>query len=79
MSFDQLLKKQTQKLSPLEMKLVSGGLMGTCGILLPHGGVACNLSQEEAEGTADLLSVDGNVAYWCCESCASNGGSASYC
>lgn len=62
-------------LSREEMRKVKGG--GSCGFKVPNGlqhGVNCNLSKAEAQSFASRYG-----GYWCCQSCASNGGSASYC
>lgn len=60
-------------LSRDEMKKVVGGY-GTCGVNIPGFGAFCGMSRREAFSTATA-----NGAYWCCDSCRGNGGSASYC
>ena len=55
-----------------------GGSSGSCGWKNPEGNgsanVRCNISKDEAKSLFN--NWGGN---WCCESCASNGGTASYC
>lgn len=61
-------------LSKDQMRMMSGG--GTCGYTtgVEGGGIWCGLSKETA-----MLAQSNYGGYWCCDSCASNGGSASYC
>lgn len=51
---------------------------GTCGYRQPNPGgfesVICGISKSQA---ISFASSEGG--YWCCDSCGSNGGSASYC
>jgi hypothetical protein len=54
----------------------SGVTSGTCGLRKSNGETHCSMSRQEAEGWANHY---GSGNYWCCDSCASNGGSASYC
>lgn len=58
-------------LSRDEMRKVVGGY-GTCGVKISGG--FCGMSRWEAQRIAAQ-----NHTYWCCDSCASDGGSASYC
>jgi hypothetical protein len=70
------LKLNSEKmLSHNELVSFRGG-SGTCGLKKSNGEIICGLSMAEAEGWANHFGA-GN--YWCCDSCASNGGSASYC
>jgi hypothetical protein len=59
-------------LSRDEMKKVVGGY-GTCGVRIGSQSW-CGMSSWQTQSVAAQ-----NGAYWCCDSCASNGGSASYC
>ncbi|WP_375580094.1 hypothetical protein ABWH96_03230 [Marivirga tractuosa] len=59
-------------LSRDEMKNITAG-SGTCGYRDADGYGYCNLSKNEAQFFAEA------GGYWCCDSCASNGGGASYC
>jgi hypothetical protein len=62
-------------LSKNQLKQIMGGY--SCGYKnYRTGQVMCNLSQAEAQHMASAWS---SGAYWCCASCASNGGGASYC
>ena len=60
-----------------QLKTVFGGYgppgSGTCGYRNDMG-VICGLSKEVAMEQVTLFG-----GYWCCGSCASNGGPASYC
>lgn len=58
----------------ITIKAGSGG--GTCVLKKSNGEVVCGISMAEASGWANYY---GSGNYWCCDSCASNGGSASYC
>ncbi|MBY5959208.1 hypothetical protein KUV50_13730 [Membranicola marinus] len=58
-----------------QLKMILGGYGGSCGYIDNNGNEMCGLSQAEARHMAE--GIPGY--YWCCESCASNGGSASYC
>jgi hypothetical protein len=66
-------KNLSNLLSKDEMKQVLGGYGGSCGYKTSSGTVYCYQSKSDAQ----TLSSGGG--YWCCESCKSNGGSASYC
>lgn len=56
-----------------EMRQVNGGLYQSCGYRNDMGPI-CGLSMAEAQN--EVAQWGG---WWCCSSCASNGGSASYC
>ncbi|WNJ20369.1 hypothetical protein [Pontibacter sp. G13] len=81
MTFDQLLNKQDQQLSKIEMQRVTGGFYdtGTCGLLMPSGLAVCDMSREEAESHAAIFGGPENGVWWCCDSCSQNGGNTSYC
>ncbi|WP_100627934.1 rSAM-modified peptide [Algoriphagus formosus] len=64
------------------MKKITGGYgqgiliaPGTCGWVDRTGYPVCNISK----GAAQMLNMLHPGGYWCCQSCASRGGSASYC
>ncbi|MDO9553459.1 hypothetical protein [Rhodonellum sp.] len=57
-----------------QMKKITGGYGGSCGYRHPSGQVWCGMSSSQAQGA--YANGGGN---WCCGSCLSNGGSASYC
>ncbi len=58
-----------------EMGDIYGGSgSGTCGYQDPSGYTVCNLSASQASGYQAQYG-----GYYCCDSCGSNGGSASYC
>ena len=67
------LMKFSAVLSRDEMKTITGG--GTCGYRDADGYSMCGLSRREARH----MSSQGDGYHWCCDSCASNGGGASYC
>ena len=52
-----------------------GGSGGTCGWRDDNGYGQCGLTKAEAMFMAE--GIPGR--HWCCESCASNGGNATYC
>ena len=67
-----------------QMKKITGGSVpdpgvligpGTCGWRDRSGYPVCNISS----GSAQMLNMLYPGGNWCCESCASRGGSASYC
>lgn len=62
-------------LSRDEMRQIKGGSGGSCGFRTDNRShIFCNLTMAQAQRAAAK-----NGGYWCCASCASNGGSASYC
>lgn len=58
-----------------QLKMILGGYGGSCGYRDNENYGHCGLSKAEAIHMAE--GIPGY--YWCCESCASNGGSAGYC
>ncbi len=70
--------KTRDLLTKAQMQSVKGG--GTCGYKGPvvngKPTIICNLPKQVA-----LFFFEGSEegGHWCCDSCASNGGSASYC
>ena len=74
------LKSVSERLSNKELKRILGGGGGeggyaTCGYRDAEGYSYCNLTQSEARFMAE--GIPGY--WWCCDSCKSNGGNASYC
>ena len=67
-------KSLSKTLNRSEMKHIMGGYGGSCGYRTPNGYYMCGLTMAEAQHMASSPGY-----YWCCSSCASNGGSASYC
>jgi hypothetical protein len=65
-------------LSRDEMRQVKGGSGGTCGFKNPHGNGAGNVICGVSKSAAMSMAANWS-GYWCCTSCAGNGGSASYC
>ena len=53
----------------------SGGGSGTCGVKLSNGEPFCGMTYSEAYSVFQ----NNPGSNWCCDSCQSNGGSASYC
>jgi hypothetical protein len=71
----EMLRLSTNKiLERSQMKKITGGYGGTCGYKSPSGQVWCGMTYSQANQAYNT--GGGN---WCCDSCASNGGSASYC
>ena len=76
------LRSVSEHLSSKEMRRILGGGeggygTGTCGIKYPDSSTVCNISK--AEVMFILSPIDTSNYWWCCDSCKSNGGSASYC
>jgi hypothetical protein len=69
------LKNIKDVLSRDEMKVVMAGSNGSCGVKLSNGQSFCGMSSWEAQ----QVQSQNPGSYWCCASCASNGGGASYC
>jgi len=82
LSLEMLRLSTEEVLGRSQMKKITGGYgggiligLGTCGWRDRTGYPVCNISS----GSAQMLNMLYPGGNWCCESCHSRGGSASYC